>query len=323
MCTAATYKTKNHYFGRNLDLEFSYNEQVTITPRNYPFLYRKMPEMKSHYALIGMAIVVDEYPLYFDATNEKGLSMAGLNFPSNAVYKEEELQKENITPFEFIPWILGQCANVAEAEVLLEKINLVKINFNEEFVLSPLHWIISDREASLTVEPMKDGVKVYKNPIGILTNNPPFDIQMFQLNNYMSLTKEDPENSFAKGLSLNIYSRGMGALGLPGDLSSVSRFVKATYIKMNSVSGDSELESVGQMFHILSSVEQQRGCVIAEGKYEITVYTSCCNTDKGIYYYTTYDNRQITGIDMHKEDLEGTEIIQYPLIKEQQIRLQN
>lgn len=323
MCTAATYKTKNHYFGRNLDLEFSYNEQITITPRNFPLLYRKMPEMKSHYALIGMAIMADRYPLYFDATNESGLSMAGLNFPDNAVYNKEKINKENIAPFEFIPWILGQCASVDEAEILLEKINLVNINFNEELTLSPLHWIISDRERALTVESVKEGIKVYDNPVGILTNNPPFEIQMFQLNNYMNLTKEDPKNSFAEGLPLNIYSRGMGALGLPGDLSSLSRFVKAAYIKLNSVSKASEAESVSQMFHILGSVEQQRGCVITGDKYEITVYTSCCNTDKCIYYYTTYDNRQITAVDMYKEDLEGKEIIQYPLIKEQQIRVQN
>lgn len=323
MCTAATYKTKNHYFGRNLDLEFSYNEQITITPRNFPLLYRKMPEMKSHYALIGMAIMADRYPLYFDATNESGLSMAGLNFPDNAVYNKEKINKENIAPFEFIPWILGQCASVDEAEILLEKINLVNINFNEELTLLPLHWIISDRERALTVESVKEGIKVYDNPVGILTNNPPFEIQMFQLNNYMNLTKEDPKNSFAEGLPLNIYSRGMGALGLPGDLSSLSRFVKAAYIKLNSVSKASEAESVSQMFHILGSVEQQRGCVITGDKYEITVYTSCCNTDKCIYYYTTYDNRQITAVDMYKEDLEGKEIIQYPLIKEQQIRVQN
>ena len=324
MCTAITYNTKDHYFGRNLDLEFSYNETVTITPRNYPFKFRKVDDINKHYAIIGMAYVSDNYPLYYDAINEKGLGMAGLNFPNNADYKEEKEDKNNIAPFEFIPYILSQCSNVEEARKLLSKINITKINFSEQLEASPLHWIISDKEFSITVESVKDGLKIYDNPVGVLTNNPTFDMQMFNLNNYMNLSTEEPVNNFSKKLNLDIYSRGMGAIGLPGDLSSASRFVKATFTKMNSISGDSESESISQFFQILGSVNQQRGCVhMGENKYEITIYSSCCNMDKGIYYYTTYENSQITKIDMFKENLDGKELINYNLIKGQQIYMQN
>ncbi len=324
MCTAVTYKTKDHYFGRNFDLEYSYKETVTITPRNYPFKFRKVKEITSHYALIGMAYVANDYPLYYDAINEKGLGMAGLNFPGNADYKLEDLAKDNIAPFEFIPWILSQCATVMEAKNLLEKVNIANINFSEELPASPLHWIIADKQNAITVESIKDGLKIYDNPVGVLTNNPTFDIHMFNLNNYMSLSIEKPVNNFSKELNFDIYSRGMGALGLPGDLSSASRFVKAAFTKMNSISGSSESESISQFFHILTSVEQQRGCVhMGEDKYEITIYSSCCNMDKGIYYYTTYENNQITAIDMYKENLDGNELINYSLIKNQQILMQN
>lgn len=324
MCTAATYRTRDHYFGRTLDYEFSYQETVTVTPRNYPFAFRKMPMIRQHYAMIGMAYVQEDYPLYYDAVNEKGLGMAGLNFPGNAYYPDEITGKDNIAPFEFIPWILGQCATVAEAKVLLEYINLVNISFSKELPLSPLHWIIADKEEAITVESMKEGLKIWENPIGILTNNPPFDYQMFNLNNYMSLSKEEPQNQFASQISLSPYSRGMGAIGLPGDLSSMSRFVKAAFTKLNSVSGESESESISQFFHILGAVAQQRGCVhMGNGQYEITIYTSCCNTDKGIYYYTTYENSQITGVDMYREDLNGKTLISYPLVKGQQIYMIN
>lgn len=324
MCTAVTYKTNHHYFGRNLDLEFSYDETVTITPRNFPFYFRKVKDLKEHYAMIGMAFVVDNYPLYYDASNEKGLSMAGLNFPGNAVYALEEEGKDNVTPFEFIPWILGQCATITEVKNRLERINLVKISFSEALPLASLHWIISDRENSITVESTREGLKVYDNPVGVLTNNPAFDMQMFNLNNYMHLTTEPPINCFSQKLDLEPYSRGMGAMGLPGDLSSASRFVKAAFAKLNSVSGDSESESISQFFHILGSVAQQRGCVHMGGnKYEITIYSSCCNTDKGIYYYTTYENSQITGVDMYKENLDGNMLVTYPLLQGQQIRMQN
>ena len=324
MCTAATYKTKDFYFGRTLDYEFSYGDEVVITPRNYPFHFREMEDCNVHHAIIGMAYVTEDYPLYYDAVNENGLGMAGLNFVGNAAAWDKMEGKDNIAQFELIPWILSQCSMVQDARTLVEKMNLLNVSFNENLPLSQLHWIISDRRESITVEAVKEGIRIYDNPVGVLTNNPPFDQQMFALNNYMHLTVKSPDNTFAQGLELQRYSRGMGALGLPGDLSSQSRFVRVAFTKMNSLSGEGEAESVSQFFHILNSVDQQRGCCeLDDGKYEITLYTSCCNTDKGIYYYTTYDNHQITAVDMYKEDLETSELIRYPLIKEEQIKMQN
>lgn len=324
MCTAATYKTKDFYFGRTLDYEFSYGDEIVITPRRYPFSFRSMGVLESHYAMIGMAHVVDDYPLYYEAVNEKGVGMAGLNFVGNTDYKDAVEGKENVTTFEFIPCILGQCATVKEARELLGRINLVKTPFNEKLPVAQLHWLIADEEDAITVESVKEGIKIYDNPAGVLTNNPPFGEQMFQLNNYMYLSPKSPQNSFSGKLPLETYSRGMGALGLPGDLSSQSRFVRVAFTKMNSVSGEGEEESVSQFFHILGSVDQQRGCCdVGEGKYEITIYTCCCNTNRGIYYYTTYDNHQITAVDMYKENLESGELVCYPPVTGEQIKCQN
>ena len=324
MCTAITYHTKDYYFGRNLDLEYSYQETVTVTPRNYPFRFREMPDMDAHYAMIGMAYVVEQYPLYYDATNEKGLSMAGLNFSGNAVYRPVEPGKYNIAPFELIPWLLGQCTSVSEAKVLLQDVVIADINFSEQLPVSPLHWIIADKKESIVVESVEEGIFVYDNPIGILTNNPSFPIQEFQLRYYMGLSEKPPKNTFSERLPRSCYSHGMGAIGLPGDLTSTSRFVRAAYVKEKSLAGNSESESISQFFHILGSVAQRRGCVeVRKGEYEITVYSSCCNTDKGIYYYTTYENSQITGVDMFAEDLDGNTAVSYPLITGQKINWQN
>ena len=325
MCTGLSFTTEDHYFGRNLDLEFSYNEKVTVTPRNFPFEFRRIPSITSHFAMIGIATTEDGYPLYYDATNEKGLSMAGLNFPDNADYKTDAPGKTNITPFEFIPWVLGLYETVDQVEAALAEVNLVDISFSEAFPLSPLHWIISDASRSITVESVKSGLRVYNNPYGVLTNNPTFDIQSFRLNDYMHLSNDPPENRFSDVLRFDTYSRGMGAIGLPGDLSSSSRFVKAVFTRMNSVSGTSESESLSQFFQILGSVAQQRGCVRVGGedKYEITIYSTCCNTRTGVFYYTTYENSQITGVDMHKEDLDSATLVDYPMVKGQQIAMQN
>ena len=324
MCTAATYQTKGFYMGRTLDYEFSYGDEITVTPRHYEFQFRHMGSVSSHYAMIGMAHVAGDYPLYYDAMNEKGLGMAGLNFVGNADFQEVDDTRDNVAQFEFIPWILCQCATLEEAKKLLSRMNLVGTPFSPQLPTAQLHWLIADKTGSLTVECMTDGLHVYDNPVGVLTNNPPFDKQLFHLNDFMHLSPKQPENTFSQDLNLQTYSRGMGALGLPGDLSSASRFVRVAFTKLNSRSGDSENESVSQFFHILGSVDQQRGCCeVADGKYEITLYTSCCSAETGIYYYTTYENHQISGVDMYRENLDGNTLARYPLINGEQIHMQN
>ena len=316
MCTAITFNANDFYFGRNLDVERSYNERVVVTPRNFQIKMRCVDNLKTHYAMIGVATVIDDYPLYFDATNEKGLSMAGLNFPGNADYKPFNETLNNITPFEFIPYILGKCRNICEAREELNKINLVNISFSDNLPLSPLHWIISDKEKSITVESLKNGLKIHENPVGVLTNNPTFDFHKTNLNNYMSLHEGGSENKFSKEIYFENYSLGLGALGLPGDFSSASRFIKATFIKYKSIFGETEKERVNQFFHILDSVAMPKGCVLVrDGEYEYTRYSSCCNTDKGIYYYKTYDDFNVKKIDMNSCDLENNEIFAFSIEK--------
>ena len=272
--------------------------------------------------MIGMAAVMEDYPLYYEAFNEKGLGVCGLNFVGNAHYFDEVPGKDNITQFELIPWILGQCETVAQARKLIENLNLVNIPFLPTLPLAQLHWIIADAAEAITLESQADGLHVYDNPVGVLTNNPPFPYQMFHLNNFRALSIDTPENGF--GTELNAYSRGLGGLGLPGDLSSQSRFVRVAFTKLHSLSGSDEMSSVSQFFHILGSVDQQRGlCRLKENEYEITLYTCCCNVTKGVYYYTTYDNHQITAVDMHKVDLDGNRLIAYEPITQQQIKYQN
>lgn len=324
MCTAATYRTDDFYIGRTLDYEFSYGEEITVMPRNFPLSFRHGGGTDRHYAIIGMAHVADGYPMFYDAVNEKGLGMAGLNFAASARYSEPEDGKQNVAQFEFIPWVLSQFASLGQARSAIEKINLVGTTYDSRYPAAKMHWIIADKSGAITVEPTEGGLKIYDNAPGVLTNEPPFDMQLFNLNNYMRLSPRQPENSFSDALDLGTYSRGMGGLGLPGDLSSMSRFVRAAFTKLNSLSGSGEAESVGQFFHILGSVEQVRGCCeVAQDKYEITIYTSCFNADKGVYYYTTYNNRRITAVDMHRENLDSDSLARYPMLDKEDVLRQN
>lgn len=323
MCTAITFQTKDFYFGRTLDYEISFGEEVTVTPRNFPLTLREMGKLSHHYAIIGMACVAEKDPLYFDAVNEKGLCMAGLNFPGNAHYRKRVPGADNIASFELIPWILGQCSSVEEARIMLTRVNLTEEAYSDKLKPTDLHWLLADRSQAVVIEPMKEGLKVYDDPVGVLTNNPLFPQQLENLNQYMHLSAEEPENRFSTELNLQQDSRGMGAVGLPGDLSSRSRFVRAAFTKWNSLSGEREEESVGQFFHILDTVSQVNGCCrLGNGSCEKTMYTSCCNADKRIYYYTTYENRRITGISLEETDLEGEVLIRYPLARQEDIRME-
>lgn len=324
MCTAATYNGKNFYFGRTLDYEFSYGEEVVVTPKNFPFDFRFIGKMETHHAIIGIAHVSEGYPLYYDAVNDKGLCMAGLNFVGNASYADVSQERDNVAQYEFMQYVLASCANVREARELTERINLVGTPFSDKLPASSLHWLIADESGALTVESMADGLHIYDNPVGVLTNNPPFDYQMFNLNNYMALSERQPENSFSKDLELKTYSRGMGGLGLPGDLSSQSRFVRVAFTRQKSISENTEESDVSQFFHILGSVEQTRGlCEVEPGRYEITIYTSCCDATRGVYYYTTYDNHQISAVDMHRTDLTSHELVRFPLVTGSHVLWQN
>lgn len=314
MCTAVSYKPHRHYFGRNLDLERGYGEEIVITPRNFPLRFRKVEPQTHHFAMIGAAAVADNFPLYFEATNEKGLSVAALNFPQNAHYYDCSEGKENVASFELIPYLLGSCESVSYARQLLESVNVINLSFSDKLPASPLHWLIADKTESIVLECTEEGMKIYDNPFDVLTNNPTFDFHLTNINNYMSLHEGSAINRMDPDSSLSNYSLGMGAMGLPGDFSSASRFVKAVFVKEKSRCGEDEESAVNQFFHILQSVAMPLGCVmLPSGDYEYTRY-SCCCTDTGVYYFTTYDSPSIQSVDMNSTNLDGSQLSCRPMV---------
>ena len=323
MCTSIAMLSDNFYFGRNMDINYEFGESVAVTPRNYPFSFRKAGELNRHYALIGMASVQDGFPLYAEAVNENGLGMAGLYFEGNAYYPpDEEIGKFNVSPFALIPWILGKCSSVSEAKELLKSTHITAIPFSQSIPLTPLHWHIADKNSSIILEATKEGTKVYDNPVGVLTNNPPFSFHLENLGNYLNLVVNQPDNVFCTKAHIKPYGNGLGSCGLPGDYSPASRFIKAAFLNLNSSCSNSKDESgnISQYFHMLDSVSLPRGAVeLASDEYNITTYSCCINADKGIFYYKTYSNNQITAVDMHHENLNSAKVIEFPLIKVQQV----
>lgn len=317
MCTAITFHGDHFYFGRTLDHICSYAEEVVLSPRNHHLTFRQCPRLSRHLAILGMAHVEGDYPLYYDAMNEAGLCMAGLNFTGFARYGNPG--RDRIAPFEFLPWILGQCESLSQARVLLTHTALTETDFSAALPCARLHWLIADPSGCITVEAAAGGLQIHDNPLGVLTNDPPFDDQLLQLTNFMQLSPCPPVNRFSPALGLKPYSLGMGAMGLPGDLSSQSRFVRAAFTKCHAAPGGIE-----QFFHILDAVCQTKGCNrLEDGSMEFTRYASCCDGAEGRYLYTTAQNRRITAVDMDREDLEGRTLVRYPLLTQTDIRFLN
>lgn len=315
MCTSLAWNNGAFYFGRNLDLEVAFGQRVVITPRRHRFAFRRVPAMEQHYAMIGIATVMDGCPLYAEAANEKGLCIAGLNFPDNAHYAaEEEPDKHHVAPFELPWWLLGQCATVHEARALLEHTQVVNIPFSGRVPNSPLHWHVADKRESLVIECMADGMHIHENPVGVLTNNPPFDFHRQNLVQYMGLTALYPENRMTDKVMLRPFGRGLGGFGLPGDASPASRFVRAVFLKLNSVCEETEEASVAHFFRLLDAVAMTKGSVMAPGgEWEYTLYSCCINADEGVYYYKTYGNSRLTAVHLHNANLEGETLAEYPL----------
>lgn len=324
MCTALAKPFTDCYFGRTLDYDRLYPFQPLMTQRHFRHDFRHIDAPESSYAILGMGMPADGVPLFFDGVNEKGIFAAGLLFEGNAVYRKPLAGMDNIPSFALIPWILGHCASLQEVRTALTRIHITDTPFRKDLPPSPLHWFLSDGKASLTVEPLADGLQIHDNPVGVLTNNPPFPLQMFHLSGFMGVSPYPPENRFSADISFVPYSRGMGAVGLPGDWTSASRFVRGAFVRHNGLSGSSEEENVGQIFHMLNTVEQVKGCIrLEEGGIPYTQYASCVNGSRGVYYYSTYHNRRITAVDMGAEELDGERMIVFPLMEGEDILYRN
>lgn len=323
MCTAISYKTGGRLFGRNLDVDTHYGEAIIITPRNFTLSFRKLERLSRHYAFIGAGIEKIGYPLYFDGVNEHGLCIAGLNFVGNARYFAPEEKKINITPFELIPYVLASFRNVSEAMAELGNLNLTDIPFSTDLPLAQLHWLVADKRESIVIEQTADGLRIYENPIGVLTNNPPFPFHRDNLSSYMTLTSKKAENLFSHNIPMAPYSNGLGAFGLPGDISSASRFVRAAFYAHNATKSTEKMGDVYQLFHILSSVEQIEGAACTDGGYERTDYSAVMDPTTATYYYRTYTDSKTHAVRLSSDDSESCTLTFYPMNRSYSVDYQN
>lgn len=292
-----------------MDIHYSFNEKIIIVPRNYQINFKVEKSLNKHYLIYGSGTSINNYPLLCDGANEKGLAFAGLNFLGNAKYYSYKKGKSNYTPYELVLYLLGTCTNVDEVKMKLKDINILNVAFSEKIPLASLHFMISDLNKSIVIETTKEGMKIYDNPYNVLTNNPDFSFHKNNIYNYMHLSINDPINQF-KEVELVPISFNQGLIGLPGDYSSVSRFIKAFVIKNYISLFDEENKMINQFFYVLDSVLMPKGLVKVNDEYEYTRYSICYNLNDQLIYYKTYDKRKIKSINIDKYDNSGESLIE-------------
>ena len=317
MCTGLDLETIDglHLFGRNMDIEYSFNQSIIFIPRNFKCVNKSnKKELTTKYAVLGMGTIFDDYPTFADGMNEKGLGCAGLNFPVYVSYSKEDIEgKTNIPVYNFLLWVLANFSSVEEVKEALKNANIVDIPISENIPNTTLHWMISDITGkSIVVEQTKEKLNVFDNNIGVLTNSPTFDWHVANLNQYVGLRYNQVPEFKLGDQSLTALGQGTGLVGLPGDFTPASRFIRVAFLRDAMIKNDKDSIDLIEFFHILNNVAMVRGSTrTVEEKSDLTQYTSCMCLEKGIYYYNTYENNQINAIDMNKENLDGNEIKTY------------
>ena len=299
------------YFGRNLDWTFDYGERVLVVPRGFAPASPFGATPRVEHALMGMGLVEEGQPMLFDAGNDVGLAVAGLNFNGYAAYEPAPVEgKVNVAAWEFPLWICANFASVDEVERALGDAVVVDSSVNPRYPSSPLHWIIGDAKRSIVVEYTAAGMQVFDDTVDVLANHPGFAWHAENLRNYLNVSNAwGGSGSF--GVELAPFGAGAAQRGLPGDYSSPSRFVRAAYVNANYPVKDGEAANVSRMFHSLSQVAMvEGGAVSHDGKLERTLYSSCFSAATRTYYFNTYDDVALRSYRMDDYPAEGDAVIE-------------
>ena len=314
MCTGVRFSDDkgNMYMGRNLDWSEGYGQKVVITPKGFSYNSAFNGALSSkNGAIIGMAIVVENTPLYFDCYNESGLGIAGLNFPGYASYEKAAVDgKTNVSAYEFPLWVAMNFASVDEAEKALKNVAIVAKPINEQYPVSQLHFIIGDGKRSIVVEYTENGMEIFDNQVDILTNQPGYGWHKENLRNYMNLFSPMPKEVKWGEAKMTPFGSGSLMRGIPGDYYAPSRFVRVAYLNTHYPVKTTEEENVSRLFHTLTGVAMIDGAAqMADGKSEITVYTGGYSALSKTYYYNTYEDPAIVSVKMADYKLDTNELL--------------
>lgn len=316
MCTSVILKSAEDLvlFSRTMDFSFSLEPEMGIFPRNYPLNFTFKDPVTTHYSFAGLTKNLGNY-IVADGVNEKGMVAATLYFEGFASYDEEPTEgKDNITPIEFVNWVLASYATVDELLAAVDNIRLVSSFVSFIGAVPPLHFVFVDKSGkSIILEPMADGFHIHPNNLGVMANAPDYGWHLTNVRNYINLDPKQVESRVIFGEKFAPFGQGSGTFGLPGDYTSPSRFIRTLFSKLSieKVSGEEPL--VLNASHVLNGVDIPKGSVVTpRNTIDYTQYTSYMVPETSNYYFRMYEAPVIAKVSLFDYDLDGNDIILQP-----------
>lgn len=317
MCTSLTFESESnqHFLARTMDFGFELSGKPVVIPRNYSWERQLGGTETVRYGFVGTGRKLADY-LFADGVNEKGLAIAELYYPNEAIYLPTSVKnKINLAPHELILWILGEISSIEELNIRLSEVALVNAEVSLLGLVPPLHFIVTDPSGETVVlETNEHGLVIKPNPVGVMTNSPELEWHLKNLNNYLGI---QPTNFAAKewnGQAVTPFGQGSGTFGLPGGLTSPERFVRATYMRTLTEKGTSSGETVNNIFHILNNVTIPKGINIKDdGAVDYTQYRAVYNVSDQTYYYNPYNTQEVFSLQLTKALLTAEAPTEFPV----------
>ncbi|MEG4574230.1 choloylglycine hydrolase family protein [Microcoleus sp. N3A4] len=339
MCTGIRIKATDDSVisARTVDFGVELESDVIIVPRNYK-LTGRTPDKNSQglswetkYAFVGGN--AKKELLTIDGLNEQGLAVGMFYFRRYAKYQEvsEKDYPQTIAPDQFGIWALSQFATVAEVKKALSTLKVGNVIFEKFGFVVPLHYVIYDSAGNcIVVEYVKGQLMVHENPLGTITNAPPFDWHTINLGNYTHLSRLDVASIKLDNFQLEEFEPTNDLLGLPGDFTPPSRFIRAVVFNQNLQRlhpAETGEKAVLQAFHILNNFDIPRGSVLHASDpetpklndYTYTPWTSACDLKSKRFYFHTYDSRRIRMVDLMNCDLDAKDIAKIQMSESEHI----
>jgi choloylglycine hydrolase len=329
-CTSFRIKTIDGavIFVRTMEFDIDLHSTLAVVPRHVKFV-GTAPEghngktWETKYGFIGPN-AAGENKFIMDGMNEKGLSVALLYLPGFTKYQEVKPDQYDMTlsPEELTTWILSLFSTVDEVKANIDKIRVAAIK-NKLGFISPLHYVVHDAEGNcLVIEYLQDGLRLWDNHLGVMTNSPPLDWQLVNLRNYVNLKAENMSKENFRDITLFPISQGSGLRGLPGDFTSPSRFVRIALLSQNAIPAKTAEEGINLGFHLMNNIDIALGTVWQKHgekvSMEKTQYVTAYDQKNKRLYYRTYTNQDIRVVDMSRLDLESPVIKNISMSQEPQ-----
>ncbi|MDR1639323.1 MAG: linear amide C-N hydrolase [Clostridiales bacterium] len=324
-CTAVGLKTEDgkSILARTMDFSGNYEATLIVVPRLFPQPLTQETVEKLPYSYVGMGVVAFNSPNMLDGLNEHGLAGVNNYYNGLAVYnKKAEPGKTPVTGYMALSYALSTCKSLDEVEdAFKNKITLVESSSPVLKVDPPLHFMFTDKSGeAVVIEPDQDGVKIYRNSVGVLTNPPAYSWHETNLRHFLGISRYTPQAGEIGDKM--IEPLGGGGLGLPGDFSSVSRFIRMAYMRKLAFPAKSEDDGVTLAMHLLDSVNVIKGTVAKspDSPLHYTFYKSAMCAESGRYFFSHYNDRRLSVATLGRFDLDAEKLVTIPWSKGQDVR---